>query len=591
MKGRLFLILFALPFAGVGVWAGYSIASNLLDAYEMRRWAEVRAELLDAGYTSHAGDDSTTYKAYAEYRYEVGGQTYIGTRVGIAGGADNIGDYQISMGRRLEQARQRGEPVVVYYDPNAPAESIVDRKIRWGMIGFKSIFLLVFGGFGVGLIVWSLRAPQEKNPDDPAYADAPWLANDDWQTPSIRSSSRAAMYAAWVFAAIWNLISAPLPFLIVEEVRSKENYLALIGLLFPLVGVGFLVWAIRRTREWTRFGTAPVELDPFPGAIGGHVGGTINLSLPYNPTARFEVVLTSLHSYVSGSGKNRSRKEKAIWQDDLVAVAEPGPAGTRITFRFNVPDGLEESDAQSQGDSSYAWRLNVKADIPGADFDRDYEIPVYATGSHSARLPEPAVARAESLNDAGDEARVLAQLNLDHDMHGRRAHFPAGRNLSIAFGGVIVGAMFAGAGYFIAAREGEWLFGAIFGGLGALLIAGMLYAALNSLTVVSAGGTLTSVRRVLGLTVWSRSMRVRDIVRISRDSSFQTQSGGRYVMHYSIFAEDVGGQKMKLGEGFRGDSDAAAAIRILAREFGLRSVEENHAAEARDDIDVLAADG
>ena len=50
MKGKIFILLFALPFFGVGVWAGYSIASNMLEAREMRQWQPVSATLSQAGY-------------------------------------------------------------------------------------------------------------------------------------------------------------------------------------------------------------------------------------------------------------------------------------------------------------------------------------------------------------------------------------------------------------------------------------------------------------------------------------------------------------------------------------------------------------
>ena len=84
-------------------------------------------------------------------------------------------------------------------------------------------------------------------------------------------------------------------------------------------------------------------LDPFPGSIGGHVGGTIELALPFDAAHDFEMTLTNIHSYVSGSGKNRSQKEKAEWQDIIVAHAEPSGKGTRVTFRFDVPLPLGSS--------------------------------------------------------------------------------------------------------------------------------------------------------------------------------------------------------------------------------------------------------
>ena len=87
--------------------------------------------------------------------------------------------------------------------------------------------------------------------------------------------------------------------------------------------------------------SAPVTLDPFPGSIGGHVGGTVDINLPFDQNAKFLLTLTNIHRYVSGSGKNRSRQEKARWQDVIVAHAEPGSKGTRLTFRFDVPEGLQ----------------------------------------------------------------------------------------------------------------------------------------------------------------------------------------------------------------------------------------------------------
>ena len=48
MKGRVFLILFALPFAGVGAWMLYSAGSHLLDAFAMQSWQPVEARLLEA---------------------------------------------------------------------------------------------------------------------------------------------------------------------------------------------------------------------------------------------------------------------------------------------------------------------------------------------------------------------------------------------------------------------------------------------------------------------------------------------------------------------------------------------------------------
>jgi hypothetical protein len=593
MKGRIFMTLFALPFFGVGVWMLASIGMTFSDAWRMQGWEPVPAQLMSAGYETRSGDDSDTYKAYASYSYRYGGQAYIGDGVGVARGADNIGSYQTDIGNRLSRMLGRGEPVTVWVDPGAPANSIIDRSIRWGLVGFKSIFVLVFGGIGLGLLVYTWTSPKEKDASLAQYQDSPWLLNEDWQTPEIRSDSRMAMWAAWAFAAFWNAISSITPFIAYREVVDNQNHLALVALLFPLVGIGLLGWAVHRTLEWRRFGPAPVTLDPFPGSIGGHVGGTIDLNLPFDSTARFHVTLTNLRSHMSGSGKNRSRRETAKWQDELVAHAEPGGKGTRLTFRFDVPDGLDESDAQQVGDSYFTWQLNLRAELPGTDIDRDYDIPVYATARQSRRLPDRAMQRSRDEQDAIADGRVRERIRFQHRPMGHSMFYPIGRHLLPNLVGVFFGAVFAAAGWFLITQEGHTVFGGIFGGVGVMVALAALYMMTNSLEVSQDGTSVNTLRRWLGIPVSRKSMARSQFARFEKKSSMKTQSGGRHVIYYAIEMIDHDGNRMTVGEGFKGESEARAATRMIARELGLR-VERDSArsrpGEPLFDEDVLTAD-
>ena len=569
MKGKIVVSLFALPFFGVGVWMLWSLGTLFIDAARMADWVPVPATVSSGGYATHAGEDSDTYEAYAEYYYEVNGQLYYGDRVAVADGADNLGDYQQDLGRMLGNASARGLTITVYVNPANPADSVVDRSIRWGLVGFKSIFLIVFGGFGGGLLIFTWRQPPEKDKSDPRYADAPWLLDDAWQTPTIRSSSKASMIGVWLFAIFWNLVSAPLPFLMYEEVVEKHNYIALVGLLFTLVGFGMIVWAVRRTLEWKRFGPTPVTLDPFPGSIGGHVGGTIDLNLPFDSRHEFQLTLTNIKSYVSGSGKNRSRKEKAQWQDTIVAHTESGGSGgTRLTFRFDVPEGLEESDAERE-DSYHIWRLSLSAELDGADLDRSFDIPVYATRQQSRALSRLAVERGREKQTALADRAVQKVIRLVHDASGRRMIYPMGRNLGPSLGGFIVGATFAAAGWWLVVDQGQRVFGSVFGGIGALVAIGTLYSMFNSLEVAREAGGFKTLRRVLGIPVRRRYMGNHEFAKFTSKSSYQTQSGSKHVMHYSIYAVDMDGGKLVVGEGFKGDSQADAAIRFIGNELGL----------------------
>ncbi len=568
MKSKLLMTIFALPFFGIGVWMLWSVSTTLYQATQMKDWAAVEASVLRGGYETHRGDDSDTYEAYAEYSYSYGGQRYSGQRVSLSVGGDNISEYQRDIGRDLRTAAAGGKAILVYVDPEEPQYSIIDRDIRWALIGFKSIFIFAFGGVGLGLLIFSWRRKAGKDASKADYAKSPWLLNDDWQTATIRSSSKAAMWAAWIFAAFWNVISAALPFVVYQEVVDKENYIALLGLIFPLVGIGLLTWAVRRTLEWRRFGAAPATLDPFPGSIGGHVGGTIDLNLPFDPTARFKMTLNHLHSYISGSGKRRSRKENAKWQDAVVAHAERGAVGTRLVFRFDVPEGLKPSDTD-QGDSYYLWRLNLRAELPGTDLDRDYEIPVYETGVQSRYLSNRVVQKAQEEQDVLDTIAVGQIIAVRRRGGVLQMVYPIGRYLGSSLVGLLIGSIFTAIGWYTAVRAGHTIFGSLFGGIGALVAISSLYAMLNSLVVYREGDWIKSVRRILGVPVGRKQLRHGNFDKLKKKSSSQTRSGSKHVIYYAVYALDLGGNEMLVGEGFKGENEAAAAMRVISSTLNL----------------------
>lgn len=569
----------------------WSIASNVFDAWQISSWTPVEATLSKAGYETHSGDESDTYEAYADYSYFYNGREYRNDRVAISGGGDNIGEFQRRTGRRLESALRRGEPVTAWVNPDDPSVAVLDPALRWELLGFKAIFMLAFGGIGLGMLIYIFRAStDEKDASEPRYRDQPWLLNDAWQGDAIRSNAKSAMWFTWGFAALWILISSPIPFLLHEEVVTKGNKLAFIGLLFPLVGFWLLLRALRITLEWRRFGLAPVTLDPFPGSIGGHVGGTMDLGIPFDSASKFSLTLTNVHSYISGSGEDRSRRENAKWQDSLVAHATPGPRGTRLSFRFDVPDELAESDAVQGNGAYHLWRLNLQADLPGVDVDRDYEIPVYATAESSRELSGHAMQKSRAEQQQLDEQNAGALFSSSYAAGGPSIHFPVGRHLGGGLSALLFGSIFAGAGWFLAVMEGHWIFGGVFGFVGAIIMLCGLYFCLNSLEVRHVGDGIESVRRILAIVVSRKFMRRADFARFDKNSSMQTQSGGKHVMHYTVYAVDRNGRKLTLGEGFKGAGQADAAIRLLGRELGLHASSKSRDRVAEGESDPLGPD-
>lgn len=587
MKSKLFGALFALPFLAVGIVAGYFLVTDLASAWKMRNWMPLRAHIESAGYETSAGDDADTYKAFARYRYVVDDVTYRNDRVAITGGSDNFREFQQKLGRRLQEAMANGESVEIYVDPDYPEQAVVHRTLRWGMAGFQLFFVVIFGGIGAGLLYATFRLSVQAGNASAVESIEPWLSRPAWANNEIRSSSRSTMWVAWGFALFWCLISAPLPFAVIEEVQRNGNMLAWLGLLFPVIGAGLVAWAFRRTLEWRRFGSAPVTLDPFPGAIGGHVGGQIDCRMSAHEFADITVTLSCLRSYVSGSGKSRSRKESALWQDTQRAHAGQGPLGSRLTFRFQVPEALAESDADTAGGDYILWRLNIRASLPGADLDRDYDIPVYETKATSKTLPRHSLDAARAGQKAQDLAAIRRLCRFEFAAGGRALFYPIGRHLTFGVTGSVFGAVFAVSGYFLATRADAWFMAAAFAAVGLLILLSSLYLMLNSLEVRQEGDALVATRRLLGIRVNSERMQRDAFSHFDTVSTMSSQSGSRHVMHYSLKAFDHDGRTMIVGEGFKGASQANLAAELVAEEFGL--TQRSAGAEA-DGMNILAAD-
>ncbi len=551
-------VLFGLVFFSVG--AGFlvlSVVPNLWDVTRMQDWVQVQADVVAADLETNHSDDGTTYKVTASFRYEYKGQRYTGNRVGIAdGGRDNVGHWHEETYGKLNG---RGH-AMLWVNPAEPSESVFDRGLRWGLFGFKMIFVVVFGGVGAVVMWFSMRTPK------PVPAGLPaWQSRAEWVDNRIRSNAKATLWVSWGFAIVWNAISAPIPFMLPEEL-AKGNQLALIGLLFPLVGLGLLAWAIRRTLNWRRFGITPLVMDPFPGAIGGDVGGAVELRLAYSHKHRFQVTLTCNHVYTRRTSDGTETVRDAKWQDEQQAEVQPGMHGTRLRFLFQPPDELPDS---SEGDTSwYEWTVQISADLAGADFNRSWELPVCKdAGRQTAR------AKIELRQSAADSPELLGKLvQVRETGAGVELYYPYLRNPGMALTLLVTGGGFVGFAWLFHAAAGKAGPPAFFLGLfvvfGALLLVGGLYILGNSLRVTAGTKGLSTVREIFGMR-FARHVAMDEITRIEKSIGMQSKQGTRTTAYYRIRVHTRDGRKITVGSGIPGASRVEAIIERIQKALDL----------------------
>jgi hypothetical protein len=595
-------LLFGLLFACGGFFMLSETALPMWQNWQrMQDWQPGEARLL-----SFSGAENETR---VQYSYEYRGVSYSGNTVGVSEVKDNIGPWHRDMQAYLGRIKRSGDSLPIWVNPLDPAQAVIDRDMRWGLFALASGFCSIFILIGLGVIyasfrgvnkmqarrrpsLWDMRKRwqqaqadgstslgflefcqqhygESEEPDDEKAPPVDWQSRKGWEDARIKSDVGKGMAFFWGFAVVWNGVSIPASLALPKEL-AQDNYPALLILLFPAVGLFLIYKAIQSTLEFRRFGRVLFTMDPFPGAIGGHVGGTIQVkNLDYRPAREaqnLQVTLECVYSYVSGSGKNRSRREKIKWAERGQPKIENAIEGVNLKFRFDVPENL-----------------------PGIDLNRSYNIPVFATGETSRRVAHDISAQAAAARKREADAAGLAIASGQFDIEGlsramrlrqegNRIHlkFPMFRNGVLTVFAAIFAAGFGFACYSMLSTMSGGLSGifiAIFS-IPFFLVAvvatiAAIYLPFNNLSVSIQPGEVSVLRRLLVIPVYRRQLQRGDISHLGIKRSGSTGQGVDKIEHFKIHAVDTGGSKVTLAEDIDGEGVALHFRDFLAQRIGV----------------------
>jgi len=536
----------------------------------MHEWKEVPAVILGVALETH--DDTLKVTAIFQYRYA--GLTYRGSQVGLHSGSDNIGDYHRRVFRELDHYRRNGRSFHAFVNPENPSEAVLYRDLRWEVIGFYAIFVVTFGGAGIGLMVLGFIGRNRQREAErlrELYPDAPWMHRLDWSRGTIRSTSKSTMVTSLVFAILWNAISSPLWFLLPQEVVEKKNRLALIGVVFPLVGIVLLVWAVRNVLRWRRYGRSVLILETIPGVVGGALQGTVHVGSRLEPEGPYRLTLNCIRRHTTGSGDDRSTTETILGQEERqvpAAAAGLGPSGPALPIVFAIPFDSYATDF-SKPDDQVLWRLEVTAPARGIDFATSFEVPVFRTPQSSPdfRLPDQVrdASALPSLADRLARSGVLVEKLPD----GEAYRFPMARHPGAALGLTLFWAIWSGFILLMHHLGAPLFFPLVFGVVDLLILAGVLdlWFGAGRLTVRS--GTLECRHGLFGV---GRQRRLEKEEILAFKSSRGMQAGRK--LFYNLVAETGAGKKQVLGRRLDSRETAEDLARRIKELLGAGQVPE-----------------
>jgi hypothetical protein len=390
----------------------------------------------------------------------------------------------------------------------------------------------------------------------------PWLAVPKWRDNRIASEAVAGLRMIWFFAVVFLAIGVGLLWVVPAEL-SQGNHAALLALVFPLAGLGLTVSAVKKTLEWRRFGRLALVMDPFPGSLGGDVGGTLDLPLRFDDGLRFKATLACCRVYVKRDGDGAETREQVIWDREGLARATPTLDGTRLAFRFTPPEDLPESEAKS--DDYTRWTLHFHGAMP-----RVFVVPVFRTGGETARQ-RLAESREEMLAAPPPEP-PRGLLRLSEDPYGLTLTFPALRNLSASLAFGLFSAIFIGASVFLSyvihwpdSTEDDWFWllfeyffaliplvmAAVFWLVALGLSALTLYMLGNALEVRVTPEAVVSRRRIFGIPLPARRLAAGEIRALETEVPMRSGPATKQTKYRDLVAKGPGRQKVVLADGIR----------------------------------------
>jgi hypothetical protein len=247
-----------------------------------------------------------------------------------------------------------------------------DSAIKLGSV------IIVAGGFIAlifGIFAKKTSLAEQLKASFAEDAKKPWLKRPDWASGRIKTTGIPDGKAYLIMGITLTVVGSVIAALTIPMAFRTKNYSELVGALFPLVGIAFLISIVQKIRASRRFGDCFLEMAQLPASPGGRLEGAIHTALPLKPAQKLGIQITCVRSIVAGAGQHRRTEEKVLWKDEKVmkSPAESDSGGGKIPVQFELP--ADQPPCSKRGNETVSWRLLVL--IPESNFRTIFDVPVF----------------------------------------------------------------------------------------------------------------------------------------------------------------------------------------------------------------------
>ncbi len=246
------------------------------------------------------------------------------------------------------------------------------REGRWEQAVLAASIALACGGASGGAHWWVRFHARALDPSErlrAANPDAPWMWREDWASTEVRTSARRDANRLMIIAIAWCVATVPILLIVPHRALRGADYFAIPSLIFPLIGVVMLVWAMRLRRRVREYGESRFVMTPVPGQIGGALTGSIHIDKPLPPGEQVTLELECINRTTRGHWHSLTVWDRILWRSEQTSMSD-STGSIPVAFMI-APDCKSTDDSNPQ--SRIVWQLSARA----GQYRAEFEVPVF----------------------------------------------------------------------------------------------------------------------------------------------------------------------------------------------------------------------
>jgi hypothetical protein len=243
---------------------------------------------------------------------------------------------------------------------------------HWERAALAASIAIACAVAGIGAMRWVRLHARAVDPSEQlreANPDQPWMWREDWAAGEVRTSARRDANRLTIIAIAWCVATLPILFIVPHRVLRNSDYFAIPSLIFPLIGIVMLIWAMRMRRRLREYGESRFVMASVPGQIGGSLIGTIHLDRPLPPGEQVALELECVNRTTRGFWHSLTVWDRILWRAEQTSITDSTGS---IAVAFMIPGDCRPTD-DSNPASRIVWRLSARA----GEYRAEFEVPVF----------------------------------------------------------------------------------------------------------------------------------------------------------------------------------------------------------------------